>query len=544
MVLTQSIILFTSFIFIIVLTLKTFFFFNKKRLIKKFDEAWGRFAESPYDSETAKLYSLFKKEREIKNFYSIDEETWKDLDLSELFRTINRAVTPIGSQILYDMLKHPVNNPEELKKRESIITFFSENLSVRRDVQCALLALAKIPAKYLAYSLWYPLPDKPGYSFLFYILSALSIWIPVLTLLNFIHWGFILLIFAINSVVYYLYDKRLAEFIVSFKYLNPLIDVAHKIADLLPDEFDELKRELKNELKSARSIGKKVYSLQLEDSTNVFAVYYNIYTLLSITTFFSAIAGLKKNVRAFQRIFEIVGYLDSLISIASYRKQYSNYSRPIFSDTKKFSTNKIFHPLVVNPVPNDFTFGSKCLLTTGSNMSGKSTFLKTLGVNAILAQTFNMCFAASYEAPFLEVLSSIERNEDLVNGKSYYLSEVESILRIINSSKDEGTHLFLIDEIFRGTNSSERTAASIEVLRYLNNQKDFVIVATHDLHLTEILSQAYQNVHFRETMTSAGLYFDYKLHPGKSNSQNAIALLEYVGYPKTIIDGAKKLVVE
>ena len=96
----------------------------------------------------------------------------------------------------------------------------------------------------------------------------------------------------------------------------------------------------------------------------------------------------------------------------------------------------------------------------------------------------------------------------------------------------------LIDEIFRGTNSVERTAASVEVLRFLDNQKDFVVVATHDLQLTEFLNERYRNFHFRETMTEEGLSFDYKLHEGKTSSRNAIALLKYVGYPQSIVDGA------
>ena len=440
------------------------------------------------------------------------------------------------------MLKNPRTNPEELNNREKIISAFSENISLRQNVQLALLGLAKLPAKYLAFSLWHPIPDKPKYTFLFYILSALSIWIPVLVIFNLLHWMFIVILFIVNSVTCYFYEKKITAFVVSFKFLNVLIGISHKIAKLLPAEFNDIKTELINKLKHSKSISKKVYSLQFEDSTNVFVTYYNMYTLSSITTFLSAIDSLKKNIKSLQRIFEIVGYLDAMIAIASYRKQFSNYCHPVFSDSKIFRVDKISHPLVINPVPNDFSFDTKCLLITGSNMSGKSTFLKTLGVNALLAQTFNMCFAKKYEAPFLIVISSIERSDDLINGKSYYMSEVESILRIINSSKTSGVHLFLIDEIFRGTNSVERTAGSIEVLKYLNNKKDFVIVATHDLQLTDVPKKNYLNYHFKEEMTESGLHFDYKLHPGKSNSQNAIALLEYVGYPKSIVDGAKKLI--
>lgn len=538
---TNLILLLVS-IFIIAVFVKVSIHLNKKRLIKKISDAWGKFSESPYDLETSKLYTRFNKQREAKDYYSIDDETWKDLDLNELFEVINRTITPIGSQILYDMLKHPRTSSEELSKREKIISSFSEDISFRQNIQVALFGLAKLPAKYLANSLWHPLPDKPRYAFLFYFLSAFSLWVPVLFILNFIHWGFIALVFVVNSIIYLLFEKKLTELVVSFKYLNTLISISHKVADLLPTRFADIKTELKKEIKCAKSIGKKVYSLQFDDSTNVFVIYYNMYTLSSITTFFSAVNSLKKNIKSLQRIFEIVGYLDALTAIASYRKQFPNYCHPVFTDPRKFNVDKISHPLVVNPTPNDFTFDAKCLLITGSNMSGKSTFLKTLGVNAILAQTFNMSFAEKYEAPFLKVVSSIERSDGLINGKSYYMSEVESILRIINSSKTEGVHLFLIDEIFRGTNSIERTAASIEVLRFLNNQKDFVIVATHDLQLTNILSASYKNFHFRETITDTGLLFDYKLHPGKSSSKNAIALLRYVGYPQSIVDGANKLI--
>ncbi len=538
-----NLILFLVTIFTIAVLINILAYFKKRRLLKKINADWGKFPESPYDLETSKFYSRFNKQREAKDFYSIDEETWKDLDLNELFEVINRTITPIGSQILYDMLKNPRTDLEELNKREKFITSIAEDISLRQNIQVALLRLAKLPAKYLAYSLWHPLPDKPRYAFLFYFLSALSFWVPVLFLLNFIHWGFIALVFVVNSIIYLLYEKKLTELVVSFKYLNTLISISHKVANLLPTRFADIKTELKKELKYAKSIGKKVYSLQFDDSTNVFMIYYNMYTLSSITTFFSAVNSLTKNIKSLQRIFEIVGYIDALTAVASYRKQFPNYCHPIFTDTPKFCVDKISHPLVVNPIPNDFTFDTKCLIITGSNMSGKSTFLKTLGVNAILAQTFNMCYAEKYEAPFLKVVSSIERSDDLINGKSYYMSEVESILRIINSSKTEGVHLFLIDEIFRGTNSIERTAASIEVLRFLNNQKDFVIVATHDLQLTDILSASYQNFHFRETMTETGLVFDYKLHSGKSSSKNAIALLKYVGYPNSIVDGATERIV-
>ena len=120
------------------------------------------------------------------------------------------------------------------------------------------------------------------------------------------------------------------------------------------------------------------------------------------------------------------------------------------------------------------------------------------------------------------------------------MAEVESILRLIQVSKSGTVHLFIIDELFRGTNSVERLAASVEVLQYLNNGKDYTLIATHDLQLTGLLNGSYLNFHFRENVSPEGLSFDYKLHSGFSKTRNAIALLEHAGYPKMIVENATK----
>ena len=210
---------------------------------------------------------------------------------------------------------------------------------------------------------------------------------------------------------------------------------------------------------------------------------------------------------------------------------------PFANFTENYGLN-LYNPLLNEPVPISFEFKSKNIIITGSNMAGKTTFLKTLGVNAILSQTINTSLAKIYMAPFIKVISSIGRTDDLVSGKSYYLAEVESILRLIRASKLEVIHLFILDEIFRGTNSTERLAASIEVLKYLANNKDYIFVATHDLKLSEMLNHEYANYHFQEEVCEKGLKFDYKLHSGPSTTRNAISLLDYVGYPKIIIENA------
>ena len=503
---------------------------------------WGLLSENQLDIESAKLLFTLKEKRLSELSYALDDNTWTDLDMDAFFKTIDRSVTPIGAQCLYTILRQPLLSQNELHEREKLISAFSNNKLLRENVQMALAPLSKLYVKYLVYSLYTPPPLKPKYAFIFYWLSAFALWLLLLAILGFTHWGFTFLIFTLHSVIVFIYRKRLRQFLATFQYLNVLIKAAIKISNILKSDMPEIIGDLIANLKHTRSISYNIFSLQLGEDNPV-AAYFNIYLLSQITGFYSALNKIKSNIESLQKLFETIGYLDAMISVASYRKQFPKFCHPTFNtNTNKFELTEIYHPLLSNPISNDFSFESRNILITGSNMSGKSTFLKTIGVNAVMAQSFNMSTSKKYDAPFLRVISSIERSENLLAGKSYYMTEVESILRIIEGSQTKDVHLFIVDEIFRGTNSVERTAASIEVLKYLSNEKDFVILATHDLQLTAVLQNSYKNFHFREEMTETGLHFDYKLHKGTTTSKNAIALLEYVGYPKSIVDGARLLV--
>ncbi|MCX6175047.1 MAG: hypothetical protein NTZ27_09875 [Ignavibacteriales bacterium] len=537
-----NIIFFVSVIIVAIIISKFYSAVQRYRAIKKLRNQWGKFSENSTDLEISKLLFQFKEKKESEDYYTLNDGTWNDLDMDEFLKTVDRTITPIGAQYLYDLLRIPLLTQEELIARENIINAVSKNRALREKIQVALLPLAGPYVKYLVFSLWTPLPQKPKYVFVFYCLSALAIWLLILVLSGFLHVGFIIIPFAVNSVVLFLNQNKLKQFLASFQYLAVLINVAGKIHDLIKNDFPEVCEDINKNLKPVRSVAYNIYSLQLSEN-NPIAAYFNIYFLSQITGFYSALNKIKINLHGLRKLFETVGYLDAMISIASYRKQFPNFTTPFFgNNSNHFNVKEIFHPLIVDPISNDFRFESKNILLTGSNMSGKTTFLKTIGINAVLAQTLNMCTAKKYEAPFLKIISSIERADDLMSGKSYYMAEVESILRIVNASCTNNINLFIIDEIFRGTNSVERTAASIEVLKYLTNGKDFTILATHDLQLTEILKENYLNYHFQEQMTGDGLHFDYKLHKGNATSKNAIALLEYVGYPKSIVDGAKRLI--
>lgn len=527
----------------LIITVVILFLFVRQRKLsnklKKLRNSWGKIPENSLDIESAKIFFELNKVNSIDHSYCVDEDTWHDLDFNEIFTLINRTTTPIGAQYLFYMLRHPVFKREILYNREELINNFSKNKNLREKVQLTIQSLEEIYSKYLPYSLWKPLPEKPVYAKYLPFISFISLAILVLVLFNFLHFSVLIVIFIINLIIRSFLKRKIDVFIYSFQFLGVLISTAEKISSLQFTELKDIQKILVKNLRETKNIAKKIFALQFKDESGLIE-YLNIYFLSDISGFYLAINQIEQHIDELRKIYETVGYLDALISIASFRLDYHKSCRPSFNrNLKKYTVNGIYNPLLKNPVPNSFEFDNKNFLITGSNMAGKTTFLKTMGVNAILAQTINVCMAERYEAPLIKVISSIGREDNLVLGKSYYLAEVESILRLVKASKKvDIIHLFILDEIFRGTNSVERHAASIEVLNYLANEKDFILVATHDLQLSEILNHKYQNFHFRENVCDEGLSFDYKLHPGVSTTRNAVALLKYVGYPNSIVENA------
>jgi DNA mismatch repair ATPase MutS len=177
-------------------------------------------------------------------------------------------------------------------------------------------------------------------------------------------------------------------------------------------------------------------------------------------------------------------------------------------------------------------------------MSGKSTFLRTVGVNAVLGQTINTCLAREYRAPIFHVRSCIGRADDLPAAKNYYIAEVEALLEIVRASDDSTPHLFVLDELFRGTNAVERIAAGRAVLHQLLRASNgtttphIVIFATHDRELVDLTSGTFDSYHFGDSIGPDGLIFDHRLQQGPSTTRNAIALLRLHDAPETLLADA------
>jgi DNA mismatch repair ATPase MutS len=257
---------------------------------------------------------------------------------------------------------------------------------------------------------------------------------------------------------------------------------------------------------------------------------------------FNVLKKLEKKRNDIQVLFEYIGDIDSAISIATIRNEAPYYCKPVIvNDKKTLNFTDIYHPLITDCVSNSLNIRDKSILLTGSNMSGKTTFIRTVGINVLLAQTINTCFAKTLILSPMRVFSAIRISDDLLNNTSYYFEEVKLVKNLIDESNSLLTNLFLLDEIFKGTNTIERLSAGKAILSYFaKSTNNIVFVSTHDMEFTELLYGIYDLYHFTELIQNNDIYFDYKLKSGAAYTTNAIKILEINNYPLSIIEDAQK----
>ena len=204
----------------------------------------------------------------------------------------------------------------------------------------------------------------------------------------------------------------------------------------------------------------------------------------------------------------------------------------------------LYHPLLLEPVKNSIRT-EQGVLVTGSNASGKSTFLKAVAINALLAQTVHTCPAESYRGGLYRIFTSMALRDNLESGESYYIVEIKALKRILDAvHADPSPVLCFVDEVLRGTNTVERIAASTQVLKSLHRPGVLCFAATHDIELTRLLETAYDNYHFEEQVEGDDIRFNYQLMPGRAGTRNAIRLLGIIGYDEDIIREADRMAEE
>jgi DNA mismatch repair ATPase MutS len=237
--------------------------------------------------------------------------------------------------------------------------------------------------------------------------------------------------------------------------------------------------------------------------------------------------------------------LEALVSLANLAWLHPEYRIPDFRTSGPggfFTARDLGHPLIPcdRKVVNDFELGAdkSIAIITGSNMAGKSTFLRTLGINLVLAYAGGPVSASRFAASYFRIFACIKVSDSLADGLSYFYAEVKRLKAILDSVKSNpvSVHFVLIDEIFRGTNNRERRIGSQSYIRALAELPVTAAVATHDLELIRLEQEipAVTNYHFREDVVDGRMVFDYRIHRGPCPTTNALRIMEIEGLPVNV----------
>ena len=516
-----------------------------KRLKKMISENWAIVpGQTPSEREAASILSYFVNGQinSGKEVY-IDNITWNDLEMDKVFNRINNTLSTAGEEYLYSLLRHPVFIGSELRERSRLFNFFQNEKTVREKVQFLLARLGKIRCINVS-DYFFGNDTKYKNKVLYYLLAGFLLLSTSFMIFINIKIGVAALALSLitNATVYYRIKNTIEYKLMPLGYIIQMISTANELIKLKIHELQAYRDELAEALIKVGKIGRKGFGL-LSKAQNPITEYAKSLLFGELIVFESCHNLVVEYRTEIKNIFEILGCIDSMISIASFRVSAGLCCEPEFihhPDGKtQINAIDLYHPLIKEPVTNTCSF-NRPVLITGSNASGKSTFLKSVAINAILAQTIATCMAREFRVSRCMIYTSMALKDNLINNESYFIVELKSLKRIIDAVNAGIPCLCIVDEVLRGTNTVERIAASSEVLASLGNKNCMCLAATHDIELASILEGVYENYHFREEVTGDNnVLFDYTLYPGKSSTKNALKLLKIMGYDNSIVSMAQ-----
>ncbi len=536
----------------------------------------------------------YEETKETLSEGNVDEVTWNDLEMDEVFLRINRTESYIGEQVLYRRLHQtagqeaageeesnmsgaaggcglgseskPTGEEEsdrtkaggspspagaaEWDRFEQRLRYLTENGNGRERLQEALSQIGKTREDY-----YLPVFLKNAdilrveHLWLYRTLQAVLIGSFLLGMLTRHPLALVLLIAAalVNFMIY-IYSKAKYEIYLyalgSVKQMlrfHSMLEEDRELRELFVTERQSrAAADLRKLMRYIGSFQRKKAGALTGDAFDLLRDYLIGITLWDITAFARIARILEGKENELFLLYEACGEIDMQIAVASFRKSLPDFCLPASDGGEGFLARGLYHPLLSDPVHNDFAPRGNVMIT-GANASGKSTFLKAVAVNAILAQSIHTAAAETFSMPHLWVMTSMAVRDDLLGGESYYIREVRYLKRIIDAVRRGRPVLCVIDEILRGTNTKERLAASEAVCRYLLGRPGLVLVATHDLELAQTLDGIYENYCFQSSITGEDIVFDYRIYPGTEGGQNAIRLLAHMDFPEEIVAMAERL---
>ncbi len=483
-----------------------------------------------YESGVARLTNQWQSAPDTGEEYAEPGHLYAhDLNLfgpSSLFQRLSIARTEPGKRKLAHYLQSSCPLPETLARQQAIQEL-TANTALREQI--ATLGHDYQQAHAATFSDWlaHPVQPFPNYLRLLILLTSLAA-----ATIGLISLPAFYTALALQLALAWALRPRVAVIIQNARLLSVELTLIQQAIKLLSQQNFESQKltEIVQTLQPAPAhLRAQSRYLRILTERNKEHFYLPASVVLLGTQSAMAIENWRaNNGPAMARWLDAWSEFEALQSLACYAYENPANSYPVFEATNPtYAAKKLSHPLLEKPVPNDINLPN-LLLISGSNMAGKSTLLRAIGLNAVLAKTGAPVRAASLHLSPFTLVASISIQDALAEGKSRFLAEVERLKAAITLSKTHPPLLFLIDEIFSGTNSADRRQAAQAVLETLTANNAIGVVSTHDLALTNLSPH---NAHMCARTDADPLAFDYILKPGINTQSSALAIARLAGVP-------------
>lgn len=506
--------------------------FPKRKAMAELRARWGK----PGDKDSWLASDYFDLVRQREPGACIDDKTWGDLEYPEIFARIDSTATAVGSQVLYHRLRTRVDDADELAKRYALYSKMRSDVRLRETLQARLIPLKEEHHARIAHFVFGELSPALKHQRLLHAWGLLSVAVLVVVLAMAWPIWIWLAVVAVNAIVIFRTGDRAMRDVETLSACLHLVKVANDLA-ALPDhgaslpQLAGLREEAGNRAAFRKSL-RPLSWLKLP-GISLLATWLNFAFLVELLAHVGAMRRFATLRQKLSASFDLVGEVDAMIAIASWLEYCPRNCPARLADRAVLDIEDGCHPLLIDGVANSVRLDRRSALVTGSNMAGKTTFIKMLAVNALLGQTLGFCLAAAATIPRSSVMASIQAGHSVASGKSHYFSEVETIRSFLARQAQGGCAIFVIDELFSGTNTIERVAVARAVLESLS-EGSIVLATTHDVELQQLLDERYELYHFQESPKVDG-FFDYRLRSGPATERNAIRLLGELDFPDRII---------
>ena len=470
----------------------------------------------------------------------VDDQTWYDLALHKVFDQLNYTQSSIGAEALYQKMRLLTFQPDDsLRELEE---FFERQPDLRLRVQVIMNQLGK-----KNHNMARSIVANPGnqdsriYLSLYIFLACL----PVLSLFFLPFFKIQAMSVLIASVTFNIIFSSIRNWsnklrLDQVSYLVRIFASAEKLSCLVLPKQENLKQAIQP-FKKTKVISSILQSPTGSSEMEIILIYLNFLFLIPQIAQVYIYNQVKSYQKEAQETINLLGEMEVAISLLRHKRDFELICQPHFSKEGGIRGKSLYHPLIANPVVNDVSF-EKNMVISGDNASGKSTYLKMVAINCILAQGLGFAYGESFELPYGHVMTSMDVSDDIEVGDSYFITESKTILRMIENLKKPGFHYFFIDELFKGTNTIERIGAGLGIVRWLSGRNCLYMISSHDIELVVASGAVNDNYHFDSRYVDGKIVFDYHIKQGSAVTKNAVNTLKSLHFPSEITLTAQELI--